>query len=41
MQIVVVFLVLIGLFAISSAMSEYFLSSCNMTIIARTLAFIG
>ncbi len=41
MQIVVVFFVLVGLFGLSSLMSEYFLSSYNMTIIARTLAFIG
>ncbi len=41
MQIVVVSVVLVGLFGLSSLMSEYFLSSYNMTIIARTLAFIG
>ncbi len=41
MQIIVVFVVLIGLFGLSSLMSPYFLSSYNMTIIARSLAFIG
>ncbi len=41
MQIIVVFVVLMGLFGLSSLMSQYFLSSYNMTIIARSLAFIG
>ncbi len=41
MQIVVVFFVLVGLFAFSSFMSEYFLTPYNMTIITRSLAFIG
>ncbi len=41
MQIVVVFVVLVGLFGLSSLISQYFLSSYNMTIIARSLAFIG
>lgn len=41
LQISVVFLVLAGLFAVSSLMSEYFLTSYNMMIIARSLGFIG
>ncbi len=41
LQISVVFLVLVGLFVASSLMSQYFLTSYNMMIIARSLAFIG
>jgi ribose transport system permease protein len=41
MQIAIVAVVLVALIVISSLVSEYFASSYNMMIIARSLAFIG
>jgi len=41
LQLIVVLVVLLLLFAVSSLLSPYFATPYNMTIIARSLAFIG